>query len=321
MEKLLQIQDLHINFRVEDKVFPVIQDVSFDINSSEILALVGESGCGKTVTSLAITKLLPIKIAEYVSGKIFLKNQNLLQISNKELKGIRGKFISYIFQDPFTSLNPLKKIKDQVTESYLIHISSNEMEAIERAKFLLNKVGITDLDDRLNAYPNQMSGGMLQRISIAAALMCSPSLLIADEPTSAIDVTIQSQLIDLLLRLKEESRMSILFISHDIGLVASFVDRIGVMYAGQIVEIGTVDEVIDSPKHPYTQALLESVPSDFDAQQKLKVIEGIVPAPNEYPKGCHFSTRCEKVMEKCILNKPKIFGISETHFSRCHLFG
>lgn len=319
MENLLSINNLYIDFQLETKVFSVIQDVSFTIQKGETLALVGESGCGKTVCSLSITKLLPIKIAKYVSGNIVFKSRDILQMSNEDIKKIRGKSITYIFQDPFTSLNPLKKIKDQITESYLIHISKNKKEALDRAKYLLNKVGITDLDNRLNSYPNQMSGGMLQRISIAASLMCNPDLLIADEPTSAIDVTIQSQLIDLLLRLQEENRMSILFISHDIGLVASFANRIGVMYAAQIVEMGEVDDVVDNPQHPYTQALLKSVPSNYTGNQRLKTIEGIVPTPDEYPKGCHFAARCEKVMDKCINAMPLSIPIKPKHFSKCHL--
>jgi peptide/nickel transport system ATP-binding protein len=248
-----------------------------------------------------------------------LNGTNILEVSDEKLRSIRGKEISYIFQDPFTSLNPLKKIKDQIIESYKIHISKNEKEAVNKAKYLLNKVGLTELDDRLNSYPGQMSGGMLQRICIATALMCDPKLLIADEPTSALDVTIQSQLVDLLLKIKEETQMSILFISHDISLVASLAKRIAVMYAGQIIEIGGTDKLIEKPMHPYTEALLRSIPSGIKTNQKLTVIDGTVPSPANYPIGCHFSTRCPRVMEKCKLNKPELYQITKNRRSACFL--
>lgn len=317
---LLSVENLYLDLYFQKKTLPVLQDISFQIQTGETLSLVGESGCGKTVCSMSLTKLLPKGNTNYKSGKIVYKGNNILELPNEQLRQIRGKEISYIFQDPFTSLNPLKRIKDQIIESYLIHISPNKQEAIDKAKFLLNKVGITDLDERLEAYPNQMSGGMLQRIAIAMALMCNPSLLVADEPTSALDVTVQAQLVELLMSLKEELKMSILFITHDLSLVGSIADKIAVMYAGQIVEMGSVGEVIDTPKHPYTKALLESVPSNFDPEKhaKLKTIEGIVPTPDAYPTGCHFSTRCEFVFDKCNLEKPNLRS-SNNHFFRCFL--
>ncbi|MCX7998265.1 MAG: ABC transporter ATP-binding protein, partial [Leptospiraceae bacterium] len=252
MNPLLSVRNFYLDFFVNNKSLPILQDLSFDILEGEILALVGESGCGKSVTSLAITKLLPINLASYKSGEIFFRNKNILNSSEEELVEIRGKEIAYIFQDPFTSLNPIMKIKKQIIESYIIHISPNEKEAIEKAEYLLQKVGITEVQERLESYPGQMSGGMLQRICIAMALMCDPKLLIADEPTSALDVTVQAQLVELLLDLKEELKMSILFISHDIGLVGYLADRIAVMYAGQIIEIGKKQNVIQNPLHPYT---------------------------------------------------------------------
>ncbi|MBP9885504.1 MAG: ABC transporter ATP-binding protein [Leptospiraceae bacterium] len=316
--EILSIENLSLTIQGKP-VLPVLQNVSFTLEEGEILALVGESGSGKSLTALSITKLLPVKQFEYTTGKIIFSGTNILEVSDEKLRAIRGKEIAYIFQDPFTSLNPLKKIKDQIIESYKIHISENEKEAVDKAKYLLNKVGLTELDDRLNSYPGQMSGGMLQRICIASALMCDPKLLIADEPTSALDVTIQSQLVDLLLKIKEEISMSILFISHDISLVASLANRIAVMYAGQIVEIGETDLLIEKPNHPYTQALLRSIPSGIKSHQRLAVIDGIVPSPVNYPVGCHFSTRCPQVMERCKLEKPLLYELTQNRRSACFL--
>ena len=321
MGNLLEVKNLFLDIVLPHSILPVIQDVSFNLKKGEILSLVGESGCGKSVCSMSLTRLLPVNLIRYKEGEIRFGEKNLISLPNEELRKIRGKEIAYIFQDPFTSLNPLKKIKDQLTESYLIHISPDKNQAIKKAKELLSSVGLTDLDTRLHAYPNQMSGGMLERISIAMALMCEPQLLIADEPTSALDVTIQAQLVDLLLGLKKERNMSILFISHDMGLVSALSDRIAVMYAGQIVETGTIDEIVENPRHPYTKALIASVPSGLKLkkEEKLKTIPGIVPSPDKYPAGCHFSTRCESVLEKCKLEKPKVFTVSDGHGSRCFL--
>ncbi|MCX7998749.1 MAG: ABC transporter ATP-binding protein [Leptospiraceae bacterium] len=320
MKPILSVKNFYLEFLLNNKTLPILQDISFDIFEGEILALVGESGCGKSVTSLAITKLLPVNLANYRSGEILFRDKNILNCSEEELIGIRGKEIAYIFQDPFTSLNPIIKIKKQIIESYMIHISPNEREAIEKAEYLLQKVGITEVRERLESYPGQMSGGMLQRICIAMALMCDPKLLIADEPTSALDVTVQSQLVELLLNLKQELKMSILFISHDIGLVGYLADRIAVMYAGQIIEIGVKQNVILNPLHPYTQSLIASVPTvHISRDVPLKIISGIVPSPSEYPKGCHFSTRCEQVFEKCREKKPYLKQF-EKQSVRCFLY-
>ncbi len=317
-KEILSIDNLSVTIQA-NPVLPVLQNVSFSMEEGEILALVGESGSGKSLTALSITKLLPVKQFEYTAGSIVFNGANILKLEDEKLRAIRGKEIAYIFQDPFTSLNPLKKIKDQIIESYKIHISENEREAVDKAKYLLNKVGLTELDERLNSYPGQMSGGMLQRICIAASLMCDPKLLIADEPTSALDVTIQSQLVDLLLKIKEENQMSILFISHDISLVASLANRIAVMYAGQIVEIGETDALIDKPTHPYTEALLRSIPSGIKTHHRLAVIDGIVPSPADYPVGCHFSTRCPEVMDRCRREKPALYQLIKNRRSACFL--
>jgi peptide/nickel transport system ATP-binding protein len=316
---LLDIKNFYLNFSLKEKEVPVLLDINLKIEKGEIHAIVGESGCGKSVTSLAITKLLPENLAIYKSGKILFNQKNILELDDKQIREIRGKEIAYIFQDPFTSLNPIKKIKDQIIESYLIHISQNKKEALEKAEYLLKKVGITELKERLESYPAQMSGGMLQRISIAMALMCEPSLLIADEPTSALDVTIQAQLVDLLLKIQAEQKMSILFISHDIGLVGSISQKISVMYAGEIIETGPTREILTKPLHPYTQSLITSIPSlHKDPNQKLTTIFGIVPSLGEYPSGCHFSTRCKEVFEKCN-QKPRLFETNASHV-KCFLY-
>ncbi|HMV80147.1 MAG TPA: ABC transporter ATP-binding protein [Leptospiraceae bacterium] len=319
MKPLLEITDLSVDIRSKGKTLPVLQSVDLSLYPSEILALVGESGCGKSLTALSITRLLPENISAYRSGAVLYKERDILKLPQNELNEIRGKEISYIFQDPFTSLNPVKKIKDQIIESYMIHVSPDEKKAVEKAKYLLSRVGLTDLDSRLNSYPGQFSGGMLQRVSIAMALMCDPEILIADEPTSALDVTIQAQLVDLLLEIKKENRMSILFISHDLALVSNIADRIQVMYAGQTVEISTSEELIRNPKHPYTADLLASIPRMEDSVHELVPIEGTVPSPDAFPKGCHYEPRCRKRKEKCIQEKP-LMRQSENTRTRCFLY-
>ncbi|AXR63670.1 ABC transporter ATP-binding protein [Leptospira mayottensis] len=319
---LLQIKNFSLDLLSENRWLPVLQDLNFEVKQGEILSLVGESGCGKSLTSLALTRLIPSNISKVKSGEILYQGKDLLKLSSEEMRKIRGKEISYVFQEPFAALNPLLKIQDQMIEAYLMHISPNRKEALEKAEFLLFSVGITDIKQRLYSYPNQMSGGILQRISIAMALMCNPNLLIADEPTSAIDVTIQAQLVELLLDLQKQNKMSILFISHDFGLVGTIANRIAVMYAGRIAEIGDADSVIDLPKHPYTKDLLRSIPSLAKSVEDLQPIQGIVPSPDQYPIGCHYSTRCQAVMSLCKENKPKLFSIhsnGESHLSACFL--
>ncbi|MEM7179426.1 MAG: ABC transporter ATP-binding protein [Spirochaetota bacterium] len=321
MDTLLSIQNFYFNLHVAGGILPILQNINFAIHKKEILSLVGESGCGKTVCSLAITKLLPDKRSEYQSGKILFHNENLLEADPPEMAHIRGNKISYVFQDPFSSLNPLKKIKEQILEPFLIHVSTNEKEGIEKAKFLMDKVGLSDLSQRLNSYPNQLSGGILQRVCIAMALMCDPELLIADEPTSALDVTVQAQLVDLFHDLREERGMSILFISHDLSLVSSISDRIAVMYAGEIVEEAVVEDIIHHPKHPYTKALLGTIPAlHTDNDSVLQTIPGVVPTPDKYPQGCHFSARCSEAMERCEVEKPLDYTDKKMHKTRCFLY-
>jgi peptide/nickel transport system ATP-binding protein len=319
--QLLSIDNLSVQLNTEEGQLSIIENISFHIAESEIFALVGESGCGKSITSLALTRLLPSNQASYPSGAILFNNLNLLQCSDEELRAVRGREIAYIFQEPFSALNPLQKIGDQLVEGFLFHKLGDKETAIRKAESLLNRVGITDATQRLNQYPNQFSGGMLQRVSIAMALMCDPKLLIADEPTSAIDVTIQLQLIELLLELKAEIKMSILFISHDIGLVSHIADRIGVMYAGKIVEVGKTDEVIDSPTHPYAKALIDAYPTKDKLGKRLQVIEGLVPNPKDYPIGCHFYDRCKERVNLCKESEPPFKIISNSQTVQCFVVG
>lgn len=316
-EFVLSVQNLSIQMKTEDGIISIVDQVSFSVNKGEIFSLVGESGCGKTMTALAITKLLPYQTTTYPTGVVYFKNTDILQTKPEDLRSIRGTGIAYIFQEPFSSLNPLQKIGEQLIEGFLLHKLGTVEDAKAKAIRLLERVGITDPKTRLEHYPNQFSGGMLQRVCIAMALMCDPQLLIADEPTSAIDVTIQVQLVQLLKDLQKEKGMGILFISHDIGLVSQIADRIGVMYAGKLIEVGTVEDIIETPSHPYTKALVSAYPSENNLGKKLITIDGIVPIPKNYPIGCRFRDRCQSKKEVCS-QEPPVISISQTQFSLCH---
>jgi peptide/nickel transport system ATP-binding protein len=320
-EKAIEVKDLSIHIKTDDGVLPIVSGISFHLEKGETLALVGESGCGKSITSLALTKLLPSNTTLYPTGSITFEGSDLMKASSEHLRSVRGKEIAYVFQEPFTSLNPLHKIGIQLIESFLLHGLGSKEEAETKAIYLLERVGITDAKQRLDQYPNQFSGGMLQRVCIAMALMCDPKILIADEPTSAIDVTIQLQLIELLKELRKEHGMSVLFISHDIGLVSNIADRIAVMYAGKIVEQGSVDLVIDTPKHPYTQSLISAYPTHENIGKKLITIDGIVPSPKSYPSGCRFHTRCKDKLEICDVKIPNPSLVRESQIVECFLFG
>ena len=316
-EKLLEVKNLHLNLS-SNSLLPILQDIDFFIVRGEIFSLVGESGCGKSICCMSLTRILPKNLFQYEKGEILFENRDILKLNLVELQKIRSQKIAYVFQDPFSYLNPLKKIEKQMIESYILNINDNPKEAIEKATYVLNRVGISDIKERLQSFPHQLSGGMLQRVCIAMALMCDPILLIADEPTSAIDVTIQAQLVELLIGLKEEKNMTILFVSHDFGLVSYLSDRMAVMYAGQIVEMGNTNEIIQEPKHPYTQDLIQTVPS-FLFDKEIKGIDGIVPAMNELPKGCHYNTRCKKPKNRCFNKKPKLLQSEERRVS-CFLY-
>lgn len=318
MKNLLEIRELYVNFRTLWGIAKVLNGVNFTIRKGEIFGLVGETGCGKSVTASTILRLLPPN--SEVSGEVLFKGENLLEKSEEEMRKIRGKEISIIFQDPMTSLNPLFKIRDQMLDIITLHNNLSKEEAEKHAKELLKSVGLPDPERILNSYPHELSGGMRQRVMIAMALSSNPSLLIADEPTTALDVTIQKQILELILELKDQYEFSVLFITHDLGVVAEICDRVGVMYAGNIVEIATTEELFETPLHPYTQGLLSVVP-DPRYRKKLEPLKGSVPSLLNPPTGCRFHPRCNYASEICKQKKPILCEYSPNHFVACHLYG
>lgn len=298
-----------------------VDDVSFEIYEGEVLGIVGESGAGKSVTAYSITRLIPDPPGKIVGGEILYKGIDLLKLSYEEMKKYRGAEISMIFQEPMTSLNPVLKISTQIVEVILQHNKIPHNEAFNKAIELLKLAGIPDAENRINEYPHHFSGGMRQRVMIAMALACNPSLLIADEPTTALDVTIQAQIIDLMLKIKNERKESaILLITHNLGVVAEMCQRVIVMYGGKIQEIADVKTIFNNPAHPYTIGLLESIPdSEKRTHTKLKAIPGVIPHLFDLPKGCKFCTRCDKVFDKCFELEPELEEISEGHSVRCFL--
>ncbi|MBS1517414.1 MAG: ABC transporter ATP-binding protein [Bacteroidetes bacterium] len=298
-----------------------VDDVSFNIYEGEVLGIVGESGSGKSVTAYSITRLVPDPPGKIVSGEVYFKGKDLLKISFEEMKNYRGNEISMIFQEPMTSLNPVMKIGDQILEAILNHEEISKEDAVKKAIEMLKLVGIPSPENRLKDYPHQFSGGMRQRVMIAMALACHPSLLIADEPTTALDVTIQAQILELMIRLKKEREESaILLITHNLGVVAETCDRVIVMYGGKIQEISDVDPLFEKPLHPYTVGLLSSLPDPDAPKEILKAIPGNIPHILELPKGCKFSTRCTKVFEKCYEIEPELIEVESKRFVRCHLY-
>jgi len=318
MSKVLEIRDLYINFRTIWGVAKVLNGVSFEVNDGEIFGLVGETGCGKSVTALSVLRLLPSNAQ--ISGQIIFKGENLLEKSEEEMRKLRGKEISIIFQDPMTSLNPLFKIGDQMVDIITLHEGLSKEEALEHARNIIKSVGLSDPERILNSYPHELSGGMRQRIMIAMALSSNPSLLIADEPTTALDVTIQKQILKLILDLRDEYSFSVLLITHDLGVVAEVCDRVGVMYAGNIVEIAPTEELFENPLHPYTQGLLSVVP-DPRTKKPLKPLRGSVPSLLNPPSGCRFHPRCDYAKDVCSRVKPELIERSPGHFVACHLYG
>ncbi|OPX49046.1 ABC transporter ATP-binding protein [Clostridium thermobutyricum] len=321
MEKLLDVKNLNINFNTYAGVVKAVRGVNFELDKGEMLAIVGESGSGKSVTAKSLMSLLPEKIASIdKNSKILFEGKNILKYSNKELRGLRGKEISMIFQDPMTSLNPTMKLGKQISEVLKIHRNMNSKEAKEEAIRLFKAVHITNPEQRINQYPFELSGGMRQRVIIAMAIACNPKIIIADEPTTALDVTIQAQIMKLIHELKEEMETSIILITHDLGVVREFADRINVMYAGKIIEGGTVEEVFKKSKHPYTWALLKSMPTlDSDIKSELYSLGGTPPDLLEPPIGCPFCARCEYAMEICKEKMPERTDLSTTHFTYCWL--
>lgn len=315
---LLEVKDLETEFKVKRGTVKAVNGVSFEVDKGEILAVVGESGSGKSVTSLSVMGLIrdPGRVA---GGEILFGGENLLKKNTKEMQAIRGDKISMIFQEPMTSLNPVYRVKDQIMETILTHTTMSKKEALARAIEMLDLVGIPAPEQRVNDYPHQMSGGMRQRVMIAMALACNPELLIADEPTTALDVTIQAQILDLINRLREKLGMAVLLITHDLGVVAETADKVVVMYCGRVVEQATVEQLFTKPLHPYTQGLLDSIPKMDEDKERLYMIKGIVPDPIHLPKGCSFADRCDKCMEKCKEHMPKLARTEDGRKVRCFL--
>lgn len=317
---LLEVRDLQTSFLLGgQEPLAAVDGVSFHVDPGETLAIVGESGSGKSVTALSIMRLLPARVGQITNGSIHLRGRDLTGLPEEEMRAVRGKEIGMIFQEPMTSLNPVHTIGAQIIEVLIEHEDVTATEARERAIELLETVGIPVPARRVDNYPHEMSGGMRQRAMIAMALACSPSLLIADEPTTALDVTIQAQILDLMEELQDRMGMAIIFITHDLGVVAQMAQRVVVMYAGQIVESGPVEEIFEQPRMPYTAGLIASIPRLGAAQkgQRLRTIPGNVPSLSERPAGCRFSTRCGHVEAACTESAPSLDVISEGHDVRC----
>lgn len=320
MTTLLNIENLKTYFMQKKHVIPAVDGVSLQIKKGETVALVGESGCGKSLTSLSIMGLVPKPNGKIIDGKIMLGEVDLTKLSENEMCKIRGKEISMIFQDPMTSLNPVLTIGEQLVEVIMYHQGLKRQEATERAIDLLKIVGFSRAEEIIRDYPHRLSGGMRQRVMIAIAMSCNPKLLIADEPTTALDVTIQAQILDLLKNLTNEFDTSILLITHDLGVVSELAQRVIVMYAGEIVEEATIDEIFDEPLHPYTEGLINSVPTLTGEIKRLKSIKGMVPSPDDFPSGCRFAPRCNKVFGRCLVEKPELKSMSNSRSVRCFLY-
>jgi oligopeptide/dipeptide ABC transporter ATP-binding protein len=318
----LLVKNLKVSFATPKKELMAVRGISYQLHQGEILALVGESGCGKTVSALSILRLIQEPPGKIVSGEIIFGGKDLLTLKKKELQDLRGKDIAMIFQDPMTSLNPVLTIGEQIVETILRHTVLSRKEAKEKSFRLLEQVEISSPKQKLSQYPHQLSGGMRQRVMIAIALSCSPHILIADEPTTALDVLIQAQILSLLKKIKNETQMSILLITHDLGVVAEVAERVMVMYAGEIVESGSVSDIFRSPRHPYTIGLMESIPrldSTLQKKSKLREISGTVPSLSQVTLGCPFCPRCSVAETRCKVEKPQLKKISQSHSVSCWL--
>ena len=314
---LLDIQHLNVSFWTEKDYLHALHDVSFQIKKGKIVGVVGESGCGKSVTADAILKLHEPQLTDY-SGEIRFNNENLLVLSEKKLRKIRGNEISMIFQNPMSSLNPVFTVGQQITEALQIHKKLSRKKARSKVIELLSLVGIPSPEIRIDEYPHQLSGGMRQRVMIAMAICCEPKLLIADEPSTALDVTIQSQILQIIKDLTQKNEMSVMLITHDLGIVAETCNRVIVMYLGQVIESGTVQEIFDAPLHPYTKGLIRSMPQPTsNPNERLFEIKGTVPPLSEIPKGCRFANRCEFATEVCIQSTPELNLLKDDRSIRC----
>jgi oligopeptide/dipeptide ABC transporter ATP-binding protein len=344
-QPLLEVRDLNVAFETSRGDVRPVRDVSFSVYPGQTVALVGESGCGKSVTAMSILRLIPSPPGKVLGGQVMFDGRDLLRLSEREMRSVRGGEIAMIFQEPMTSLNPVYTIGDQIVEAVTLHQEVNARKAREIAEQALRDVGIADAGRRLDEYPHQMSGGMRQRVMIAMALACKPRLLIADEPTTALDVTIQAQILELLRKLQRETGMSILLITHDLGVVAENADVVNVMYASRVVESATVEDLFDRPQHPYTEGLFRSVPKLGAHAERLETIPGAVPNPAKFPTGCKFHPRCPRtraaaaeasrdprdviqvtsggetfrVLRKCATDEPSLREVEQRHWASCHL--
>jgi peptide/nickel transport system ATP-binding protein len=318
-QPILEIENLHTHFFTDRGRIPAVDGVNITVNKGEILGIVGESGCGKSVTSLSVMRLIPNPPGKIVSGAIKFKGEDLVTTSEKRMREIRGNEIAMIFQEPMTSLNPVYSIGDQIGEAIRIHTKVTKKEARQRSVDILKKVGIPRAEAIVGEYPHQLSGGMRQRVMIAMAMACNPELLIADEPTTALDVTIQAQILDLMRTLNRDSGTAIMLITHDLGVVAEMCHRVVVMYAGNVVEEGDVRTILKQPKHPYTIGLLHSIPKLEAKKTRLYSIPGNVPLPGSLTFGCRFAPRCEHATEKCRAEMPELQLVGDRHRSRCWL--
>lgn len=322
-ETILDIENFSAGFRSGNEVLSAVDNISFNLHKGETLGIVGESGCGKSVTALSIMKLLPVPSGEYLSGRILYNGRDILRMGRKELSDIRGSRIAMIFQEPMTALNPVHSTGKQLAEVFHLHKKHmTRAEIYQESLQLLHRVGIPEPEQRLKEYPHQLSGGMRQRVMIAMALACSPDILIADEPTTALDVTIQAQILDLIKKLQAETGMSVIFITHDLGVIASLCDNVIVMYAGRIAEAGSVESIFKNPMHPYTRGLLDSIPKfEYQRKSRLRSIKGMVPSISDYPRGCRFQNRCSLVIDRCYEKHPEAVNYDNNHQVYCYRSG
>ena len=316
-ENLLEIKDIAVEFHTDDAVVYAVNGISLEVREGETLGLVGETGAGKTTVARTILGILPKPQGKVVRGEIYFEGQDILSLPEKEMRKLRGNKIAMIFQDPMTALNPIDKVGAQIAEAIQLHNKVTKAEAKIRATEMLEMVGIPG--ERYNDYPNQFSGGMKQRVVIAMALACNPELLIADEPTTALDVTVQAQVLDMMESLKKRLGTSVIMITHDLGIVAEACDSVAVIYAGEIVEYGGADAIFDNPKHPYTIGLFGSLPRLNSEEKRLKPINGLMADPTNLPEGCKFSDRCPHAAEKCKIQAPAEYTVEAGHMVRCHL--
>lgn len=315
MSSLLEVKDLSVEFSTQAGVAKAVNQVSFTIDEGKTVGLEGETGAGKTTTALSILHLLPEPEGRYTGGQVIFQGEDLLSKSDAELRKIRGSDISMIFQDPMTALNPVMRVRDQIEENFKIHAKCSPVEAAQRTKEILEMVGIPA--ERGAEYPHQFSGGMKQRVVIAMALTCSPKLLLADEPTTALDVTIQSQVLDMIRNLRDKFKTSLLLITHDLGIVAETCDDVAIMYAGEIIESGSLRQIFKNHQHPYTEGLFDSIPSLTQEVRRLKPIPGLMPDPINLPRGCHFHPRCPYATEECGKVHPGLTEVEAGHVVRC----